>query len=136
MREYRRLNVEKNEKLKKVYPLITAYILMIFVMFVLPFYSFEGYCIIKNTTSHLGAQGAPNAWIMNIVFILLGAASVVAGWLNLKQFWFQKIILTVFGLALIMTGIFQHAPLLADIPYSVRNDELHSFFYGGIDSND
>lgn len=52
--------------------LLYAFLLLLTIMFALPFYSVDTYSIIKNTTSHLGAQSSPNAWIMNISFILVG----------------------------------------------------------------
>ena len=55
----------------------TAYVLFLIVSFLLPFYSFEGYSILSNTTSHLGAQGSPNAWLMNTVFIILGLVAIL-----------------------------------------------------------
>lgn len=41
-----------------------SYLLMVIVIFILPFFSVEGYLFMKNTTSQLGAQSTPNAWIM------------------------------------------------------------------------
>ena len=67
-----------------------AVIMLILVMFILPFFSFPGYSIIKNTTSHLGAQGAQHAWIMNTVFIFLGGAVVLDAWLGLRGYRFIK----------------------------------------------
>ena len=64
-----------------------VYILMLLVIFILPFFSFEEYSIFKNTTSHLGAQNAPYAWVMNVVFALLGIASIADGWLRLSKYW-------------------------------------------------
>jgi hypothetical protein len=101
---------------------------MIPVIFILPFYSLESYSILKNTTSHLAAQNTPNAWIMNLVFILLGVATLIEGWAHLKSLWFHKILITIFGLSLIFTAVFQHAPIEQNIPFNIRDDELHSLF--------
>lgn len=108
--------------------LLPVYILLILVMFILPYYSLEGYSVLRNTTSQLGAQNTPNSWIMNITFCLLGIASVIEGWIYLKHYWVQKILLTIFGIGLIFTAIFQHAPIAEHIPYSVLEDDLHSIF--------
>ncbi len=108
--------------------LLPAYIVMILVVFILPFFSVEGYSILKNTTSHLGAQNTPNAWIMNTVFFLLGMACIYEGWFHLKGYRFQQIILIVFGASLFLTGIFKHAPINASLPYNLMEDELHSLF--------
>ena len=106
--------------------LIFAYILMWVVIFVLPFFSFESYSIIKNTTSHLGAQNAPNGWIMNLTFICLGLGSLLSGWNYLKGYFFHRIVLSVFSLALILAAFFQHAPIEAGIPFNETEDNLHS----------
>lgn len=72
--------------------LLPVYIFLILAMFLLPSFSVEGYSVLKNTTSHLGAQNAPYAWVMNVVFFMLGAACILEGWLHLHRFWFQKLI--------------------------------------------
>ncbi len=108
--------------------LFYANLLILFVMFVLPFYSVDTYTIIKNTTSHLGAQNAPNAWIMNVSFMIVGIACLLEAWLHLKKFWIHKILLSIFGLSLIFTGIFSHAPIIEGAVFSSLEDQLHSFF--------
>ena len=106
----------------------TTYILMLLVIFILPFYSVDEYSILRNTTSHLGAQGAPYAWVMNVVFALLGIASIVDGWMRLSNYWLHKAVLIVFGTSLFLTAIFQHAPIVPDLTFSVLKDDLHSKF--------
>lgn len=108
--------------------LLATYIVLILVMFILPNYSSENYSLLKNTTSHLGAQNTQNAWVMNITFVLLGAACIIEAWINLQPYWFQKVFLTIFGAGLIMIAIYQHAPITEGIPYSVSEDNMHSFF--------
>ena len=103
-----------------------AYILMLLAMFILPFYSVDEYSILKNTTSHLGAQGAPYAWVMNVVFALLGTAAIADGWVRLSDYWMHKAVLVVFGISLFLTAIFQHAPIVPDVAFSMLEDDLHS----------
>ncbi len=105
-----------------------AYILMLLVMFILPFFSVDEYSILKNTTSHLGAQGAPYAWVMNVVFALLGTGAIVSGWVRLSNFWLHKAALVVFGTSLFLTAFFQHAPIVPDVGFNVLEDDLHSIF--------
>jgi len=105
-----------------------AYILMLLVMFILPFFSVDEYSILKNTTSHLGAQGAPYAWVMNVVFALLGTGAIVGGWVRLSNFWLHKAALVVFGTSLFLTAFFQHAPIVPDVGFNVLEDNLHSIF--------
>lgn len=117
----------KSGKLHFLWPI---YILLVAVMFVLPLFSFEEYSILTNTTSHLGAQNTPNAWVMNLVFVLLGLTAILEGWFHLHRYWFQKILITIFGAALVCTAIFQHAPIVEGITYSPSEDRLHSLFAG------
>ncbi len=97
-------------------------------MFLLPFFSVDTYSIIKNTTSHLGAQSAPNAWIMNAAFILVGFSCILEAWLHLGRFWFHKILLSIFGVSLIFVGIFHHAPIIEGVIFNALEDQLHSIF--------
>ncbi len=108
--------------------LLFAYILLVLAAFVLPFFSVEEYSIVKNTTSHLGAQNAPNAWMMNVVFILLGISSIIDSWVRLSGFWLHKVVIIVFGISLLLTGIFQHAPITQGVQYSEYKDNMHSIF--------
>ncbi|MDH3227457.1 MAG: DUF998 domain-containing protein [Thermoleophilia bacterium] len=110
--------------------LIPVYVLLLLVMFVLPFFSVDEYSIREHTLSELGAQGAPHAWAMNLVFGALGLASVADGWPRLPGLWFHRLALLLFGLALVFVAIFQHAPIPADAPVSAREDEWHSNFSG------
>jgi len=105
-----------------------SFMLLLPVMFILSFFSVDTYSIIKNTTSHLGAQSAPNAWIMNAAFILVGVSCVLEAWLHLGGFWFQKILLVIFGVSLIFTGVYSHAPITEGVDYSLLEDKLHSIF--------
>src|SRR5690606_608427 len=91
-------------------------------------YSVDTYSIIKNTTSHLGAQSSPNAWIMNISFILVGITCILEAWLHLRRFLFHKILLSIFGLSLMLTGIFRHAPIIEGVIFNSIEDKLHSIF--------
>ncbi len=105
-----------------------AYVLLVLAAFILPFFSVDEYTIIKNTTSHLGAQGAPNAWMMNVVFVLLGISSIVDSWSRLSGFWFHKAAILIFGISLALTAFFQHAPIVSGIQFSIFKDDMHSLF--------
>lgn len=107
---------------------ITSYIILILVMFVLPFFTADGYSIISHTTSQLGAQQTKNSWIMNFTFALMGVTSIYAGWTHFHNYWLHKILLLSFGLSLVFTAIFSHAPITPNLAFSLREDELHSLF--------
>jgi hypothetical membrane protein len=107
---------------------IAAYFILILVMFVLPFFTAEGYSIARHTTSQMGAQKTPNSWIMNLTFALMGLTSIYAGWSHYDGYWFQKVSLLAFGISLVFAAIYSHAPINPTLSFSVREDELHSFF--------
>lgn len=105
---------------------IIIYILFLLVSFGLPFFSFEGYSVISNTTSHLAAQGSPFAWLMDIIFICLGVMAIYINYSTRVRY--HQIIGSIFGLSLIMTAFFPHAPLIENVPTNVLYDEIHSIF--------
>jgi len=114
-----------NDRIVKIFA-AAAYVLFLIVSFLLPFYSFEGYSILNNTTSHLGAQGSPNAWLMNVVFFILGLVAIMKT--SSTGMPFTRVSGLFFGLSLILTGIFRHAPLTDVFQVNYLHDTLHSFF--------
>jgi hypothetical protein len=58
--------ISKIKKFRVITVLTSSYFLALLVMFLLPLFNVPEYSIIRNTISELGAQSAPNAWIMNI----------------------------------------------------------------------
>jgi len=109
-------------------PIKFAFLLLLGCMFILPFYSAEGYSIIKNTTSQLGAQHTSNSWIMNFTFVSLGLSSVISGWKSLSNHWLHKLLLLAFGISLSLTAFFHHASLNLTLPIDWYQDNLHSIF--------
>ena len=109
----------------KLFPNI-AYILFLLVSLLLPIFSFDGYSIISNTTSHLGAQGSPNAWIMNLTFIILALTTL---WIVLStKVRFHQVFGFIFSLSLLITGLFRHGSLIEGYPSNLVFDQLHSIF--------
>jgi hypothetical membrane protein len=105
---------------------LVIFVLFLLVVMILPYFSYEGYSIVSNTTSHLGAQGSPHAWLMNVTFALLGARSM-----QLTSY-HNSIAIRLFGLmfgtSLILTGVFSHAPLIVGIEVNEFLDTTHSWF--------
>lgn len=97
-------------------------------MFILPFFTAEGYSIIRNTTSQLGAQKTPNSWIMNFTFAMIGLSSIYSGWGHYEGYWLQKTMLIIFGSSLVLCAIYSHAPINTKVPFNIREDEFHSLF--------
>lgn len=112
----------------KILYFVLAYVLLMVVMFLLPPFSASDYSLLKHTTSQLGAQSTPNAWIMNVTFIALGLSTIVAGWKFLKSYWLQRIVLLVFGVSLVFVAIYSHAPIDITLDYSHREHQIHSVF--------
>jgi hypothetical membrane protein len=113
---------------KKILILVASYVLMVLVMFILPVYSTPEYSIIRNTLSQLGAQNAPNAWIMNFTFMSLGIGSIIAGWRYFEGFAFQRLFLILSGISLTLAAFFNHAPVNTLIQYKISEDGWHSYF--------
>ena len=105
-----------------------AVLLLTAVMFVLPCFSYDSYSLLRHTTSQLGAQKTPNAWIMNITFMIIGLSCVIEAWVKLKTLVLHRFVSTLFGISFIFTGFFRHAPIEKGIGYSVLLDRLHSVF--------
>ncbi|TAA71753.1 DUF998 domain-containing protein [Planococcus salinarum] len=108
---------------------ITIVSLLIFIFFLiasngLAIISFPGYSILSNTTSHLGAQGSPYSWIMNIFFISLGLMAILVTYSTRIRY--HQVVGAVFGLSLILTGVFPHAPLVDSVPVNHLQDQIHS----------
>jgi hypothetical membrane protein len=118
------------KQIKKFSQFIMFYsvVLLFLAMFILPYFSVDSYAIAKNTTSHLGAQKAPNAWIMNLCFLVTGLSCVIEAWLHLKNWVFQKYVLSIFGVSFFLTGFFRHAPIVEGISYNLLQEQLHSVF--------
>ncbi|HAX03822.1 MAG: hypothetical protein A2Y45_08115 [Tenericutes bacterium GWC2_34_14] len=103
-----------------------VYLLLVLVSSILPIFSFDDYSLISNTTSHLGAQGSPYAWVMNITFMILGiSALIVLFRSNIK---YHVVFGFLFGVSLILTGIFRHANLVDPLQTVIWKDQMHSLF--------
>jgi hypothetical protein len=105
-----------------------SFILMLMVMFLLPFFTFSGYSIIANTLDDMGAQSVPNAWVMNLVFVALAAGSISAGWGYFKGFILHRIVLALFALSLVLMAFFNHVPASNDSFHNISEDGWHSYF--------
>lgn len=105
---------------------IFVFVTFLLVTSLLPLISFDGYHIVRHTTSHLGSQGAPFAWVMNITFVLLGFMAILVTWRT--KIWYHRVWGGVFGISFCFTGLFRHAPLVDGITTIVWQDTWHSIF--------
>ena len=105
-----------------------AYILLLLAMFILPLFKAPEISITRNTLSELGAQFSPYSWLMNTIFAALGLCAVISGWGCYEGFVFLRIILVLFGISLVLSAIFNQAPVNPEIRYNIREDGLHLYF--------
>jgi len=105
-----------------------AYILLLLAMFILPLITAPEISIVRNTLSELGAQFSPCSWIMNSIFAALALTAVISGWRCYEGFVFLRIILVLFGVSLVLSAIFNQAPVNPEIHFNIREDGWHLYF--------
>lgn len=93
-----------------------------------PLYTADGYNVVAHTSSQLGAQNTPFAWLMNLGFIALG----VGVGIDARRIWwivpFVSVIFLMFAAAMAMTGVFSLQPIDPALPYNDMWHVLHSVF--------
>ena len=101
---------------------------MLLLMFLLPLFSFPDYSLTEITLSELGAQLVPNAWIINLAFIILASGSLLAGWRHYEGFILHRVLLVLFGLSLSLSAFYNHTPSTPDLLYKVMEGWWHIYF--------
>ncbi|WP_346883547.1 DUF998 domain-containing protein [uncultured Algibacter sp.] len=108
---------------------VIIYILLIAVIFVLPFFSFDVYSITKNSISELGAQKAPGNLVLNSTILFMSLVIILLGFKVLKAYALQLITLCTFSFSFFLTGVFKMAgPYNKSFNYNYTQDALHSLF--------
>jgi hypothetical membrane protein len=85
-----------------------------------------------NTISELAAQGYERAWIMRVGFmgfgalIVLGAADRARRMRGSRLHLWREVPLVVYGLGILVAGIFSTAPFLPGVAYSAGEASVHS----------
>jgi hypothetical membrane protein len=105
-------------------------IFFIAVIIIAHFFTPPNYDWTQNTISDLASQGHIYKWIMRSGFIGFGlilTIGVVIHFRQSKQRYFLGFV-AIYGLSILMSGIFCTSPLDLTIPYSVRDANLHSMF--------
>lgn len=114
--------------MKTIYFSVVYFIVIIIVahFFVPPEYVWT-----QNTVSDLAAQGLPNQWIMQAGFIGFGVL-LNLGFLQksiaTRKIGYPDIPVMVYGLAILVTGLFSTMPFIAGAGYSEQESNLHSLF--------
>ena len=91
----------------------------------------EAYRWQQHTISQLGAQAYANAWIMRLGFIGFGALVQIAGVTRMRlrpRVWYREVPIMLYGLAILLSGIFSTEPFMEGVPYSLQEARLHSVF--------
>ncbi|MGB3684913.1 MAG: DUF998 domain-containing protein [Ornithinimicrobium sp.] len=89
----------------------------------------SSYSWLANGTSESAAQGVDGAWVARSGFVTFGVAVLWLTVLNANRWrWPGAVCHTVFGLSMLGVAAFSHQPWLAGVPYSVREDQVHSIF--------
>lgn len=111
-------------------PFLIAVIYFIAVIVLAHFFVPPIYDWTQNTISDLASQGHTYKWIMQAGFIGFGllVAWGVASHFNQNRRAYFLLFVAVYGLSILISGIFCAAPIDPSIPYSVRDSELHSMF--------
>jgi Protein of unknown function (DUF998) len=116
----------------KLSPTLIGALIAAAAMTIGPTFNVEGYSSVRHTTSELGAQDTPGAWIMNAGFIAFGAGVLIDALRGLHAARLPAVLFMVFGVSMIMTGVFSHRPIDAGAPYSILEDDLHSLFSSAV----
>lgn len=90
-----------------------------------------GYEWTQNTVSELASQGHERQWIMQVGFIgfgLLVNLAILSTFVAAKKIHLPDVPIMVYGLAILLAGLFSAAPIDPSIGYSATEAGLHSFF--------
>jgi len=83
----------------------------------------DGYSVIANTISELGAQRTPNNVVAIIGFVVFGLGIVIE-WSRHRSWATAPFLL--FGIFVAAAGLLPHRPIDPDIPYNELAHRLHS----------
>lgn len=84
----------------------------------------------NNTISELASQHYTYRWIMKIGFILFGAIlalGITHKLLNGNGRPILEVPMMIYGLAILVSGLYSTKPFISDIPYSVIESNIHSY---------
>ncbi len=112
----------------KPFRIAVAYFILIIV--ISHFYAPAQYEWTKNTISDLASQGESYKWIMQAGFIGFGAILILGveyHFIRNRHSYFLFLI-ALYGLSILMSGIYCAAPINPSIPYSISEANLHSMF--------
>lgn len=103
----------------------TKFGILIFAAAILlgPFYTVDGYSVVANTVSQLGAQRTPNNVVAIIGFVAFGLGIVIE-WLRHRSW--ATVPFLLFGVFVAAAGLLPHRPIDPALPYNELVHRLHS----------
>ncbi len=113
----------------KTYNIAVAYIVIFLVLAHLA--APETYRWQQHTISQLAAQAYANAWIMRLGFIGFGVLVQITGVTRIRlrpRLWYREVPIMLYGLAILLAGIFLTEPFVEGVPFSAGEARLHSLF--------
>ncbi|MEQ1882211.1 MAG: DUF998 domain-containing protein [Burkholderiales bacterium] len=88
-----------------------------------PFYTVDGYSVVQNVVSELGAQNTKNSFVMVAGFLALGLGIAVDG---IRKFQWLALPFIAFGVFMALAGLFAHKPLAPNVLFSEAMHAAHS----------
>lgn len=114
----------------KVWPMFarTGIILIVLAILIGPYFSDPQYDWVQHTTSQLGGQTMPKAWIMNLGFVAYGCGIIVNSAFNWQRAKLINLAAIGFGVGLIGSAVWSAQPIPPLPPINAVEDQFHSFF--------
>ena len=111
-------------------PFSISVVYFVAVIVISHFFAPPGYGWTYHTISDLASQGHVYKWIMQAGFVGFGAILTlgVAYYFHRKRRLYFLFLVAVYGLSILMSGIFCAAPIDPSVGYSVSDANLHSMF--------
>jgi len=111
-------------------PFLLAVVYFIVVIVVAHFAVPSGYDWRDNTISELASQGHTYKWIMQSGLIGFGGILLVGvfGYFREDTKRYYLVFMALYGLSILLSGIFCTAPVGPNLPFSVQESNLHSLF--------
>ncbi len=111
-------------------PILFAVICFVLIILIAHFFAPAGYDWRRNTVSDLASQGHAYKWIMQAGLIGFGGMLLlgVVGYFKAKPRIYFLVFVAVYGLFILLSGIFSTKPIDPSLAFSVRESNLHSLF--------
>jgi hypothetical membrane protein len=96
------------------------------IIFILPWFSFEGYSVAQNSISQLGGQNHPYNWIMNVFGFMLMGVGIMFLYAKVPLTMASRILILTFGFCMTAVGFFQCEPVVGYGVANVFESNMHS----------